>query len=58
MYDAEHFVRRQRRQPELDAFEVAERALRSHQQVRHVERIGRRHIQVIARDPTLHLRHA
>ncbi len=58
VHDAEHFVRGQRRKLELDAPKVAERALRADEHVRHVERTGRDHVEVVPGDTALHFRHA
>ena len=58
MHDAEHFVRRQRRQLEFDAPKIGKRPFRTDQQVRHVEWTCCSHIQVVTGDAALHIRHA
>ncbi len=49
---------RQRRELELELAEEAERALRADEQVRHVERAARDHVEVVAGDAPLDVRHA
>ena len=58
MRDAKHLVPGQRRKLELDPAEIAERAFRTDEQVGHVETARRRHVEVVARDAALDLRHA
>ncbi len=57
MRDAQHLVRGQGLQRELEASEPRERALRAHQQVREVVRRQRlHHVEVVALDAPQHLR--
>ncbi len=58
VHDAERLVRGQRRELELDLAEVAERSFGADEQLRHVERAARRHVEVVAGDAPLQLRHA
>ena len=58
VHDAERLVRRQRRQLELDLAEQPERSFGADQQLREIERVRRRQVEVVAGDAPLQLRHA